>query len=94
MRWACHQAPAARGCASAPLAAGAWQAPGAGSLPRSTGTGLPEQDRQEPAMPGQSSIPTIEAVARYVQAIGGAIQISAVFGGDHYLLRGTVTEAA
>jgi hypothetical protein len=25
---------------------------------------------------------------------GGAIQISAVFGDDHYILRGTVTEAA
>jgi hypothetical protein len=33
-------------------------------------------------------------VARYVQAIGGHIQISAVFGDDHYILRGTVTEAA
>jgi hypothetical protein len=28
------------------------------------------------------------------QAIGGQIQISAVFGDDHYILRGTVTEAA
>ena len=37
---------------------------------------------------------TIDAVARYVQAIGGTIQISAVFGDDHYILRGTVTEAA
>lgn len=35
----------------------------------------------------------IEAVARYVEAIGGQIQISAVFGDDHYILRGTVTEA-
>jgi hypothetical protein len=34
------------------------------------------------------------AVARHVQAIGGRIQISAVFGDDHYVLRGTVTEAA
>jgi hypothetical protein len=41
---------------------------------------------------GEVSI--IEAVARYVQAIGGRIQISAVFGDDHYILRGTVTEAA
>ena len=32
--------------------------------------------------------------ARYVQAIGGHIEISAVFGDDHYILRGTVTEAA
>jgi len=35
-----------------------------------------------------------EAVARYVQALGGQIQISAIFGDDHYVLRGTVTEAA
>ena len=45
-------------------------------------------------MPVRSLISAIEAVARYVQAIGGTIQISAVFGDDHYLLRGTVTEAA
>ncbi len=36
----------------------------------------------------------IEAVARYVEAIGGQIQISAIFGDDHYVLRGTATEAA
>src|SRR3984957_20713905 len=35
---------------------------------------------------------TIDAVARYVQAIGGTIQISAVFGDDHYILRGPATE--
>jgi hypothetical protein len=29
-----------------------------------------------------------------IQAIGGTIQISAVFGDDHYILRGTATEAA
>jgi hypothetical protein len=37
---------------------------------------------------------TIDAVARYVHAIGGTIQISAVFGDDHNILRGTATEAA
>ena len=42
----------------------------------------------------RGDVSTIEAVARYVQAIGGTIQISAVFGEDHYILRGTVTEAA
>ena len=42
----------------------------------------------------RGEVSTIEAVARYVQAIGGQIQISAVFGDDHYILRGTVTEAA
>ena len=42
----------------------------------------------------RGEVSTIEAVARYVQAIGGRIQISAVFGDDHYVLRGTVTEAA
>jgi DNA-binding XRE family transcriptional regulator len=36
---------------------------------------------------------TLEAVARYVQAIGGRIQISAVFGDDLCILRGTATEA-
>jgi DNA-binding XRE family transcriptional regulator len=42
----------------------------------------------------RGEVSTIEAVARYVQAIGGHIQISAVFGDDHYILRGTATEAA
>jgi len=42
----------------------------------------------------RGEVSTIEVVARYVQAIGGTIQISAVFGDDHYVLRGTVTEAA
>jgi DNA-binding XRE family transcriptional regulator len=42
----------------------------------------------------RGDVSTIEAVARYVQAIGGQIQISAVFGDELYILRGTVTEAA
>jgi DNA-binding XRE family transcriptional regulator len=42
----------------------------------------------------RGEVSTIEAVARYVQAIGGQIQISAVFGDDQYILRGTITEAA
>jgi DNA-binding XRE family transcriptional regulator len=42
----------------------------------------------------RGEVSTIEAVARYVQALGGQIQISAIFGDDHYVLRGTVTEAA
>ena len=42
----------------------------------------------------RGEVSTIEALARYVRAIGGHIQISAVFGDDHYILRGTVTEAA
>jgi DNA-binding XRE family transcriptional regulator len=42
----------------------------------------------------RGEVSTIEAVARYVQAIGGTIEISAVFGDDHYVLRGTATEAA
>ena len=42
----------------------------------------------------RGEVSTIEAVARYVQAIGGQIQISAIFGDDQYILRGTVTEAA
>jgi hypothetical protein len=31
----------------------------------------------------RGEVSTIEVVARYVQAIGGQIQISAVFGDDH-----------
>jgi DNA-binding XRE family transcriptional regulator len=42
----------------------------------------------------RGEVSTIDAVARYVQAIGGTIQISAVFGDDHYILRGTATETA
>jgi DNA-binding XRE family transcriptional regulator len=42
----------------------------------------------------RGEVSTIDAVARYVQAIGGTIQISAVFGDDHYILRRTATEAA
>jgi hypothetical protein len=42
----------------------------------------------------RGEVSTIEAVARYVQAIGGQIQISVVFGDELYILRGTVTEAA
>jgi transcriptional regulator with XRE-family HTH domain len=36
----------------------------------------------------RGEVSTIDAVARYVQAIGGIIMISAVFGDDHYILRG------
>lgn len=42
----------------------------------------------------RGEVSAIEAVARYVQALGGHIQISAVFGDDHYVLRGPVTGAA
>jgi DNA-binding XRE family transcriptional regulator len=42
----------------------------------------------------RGEVSTIESVARYVQAIGGRIQISAIFGDDLYILRGTVPEAA
>jgi len=42
----------------------------------------------------RGEVSTIDAVARYIQAIGGTIQISAVFGDDHYILRWTATEAA
>ena len=42
----------------------------------------------------RGEVSTVEAAARYVEAIGGQIQISAIFGDDHYILRGTVTEAA
>lgn len=42
----------------------------------------------------RGEVSTVEAIARYVQALGGQIQISAVFGDDLYILRGTDTDAA
>jgi DNA-binding XRE family transcriptional regulator len=42
----------------------------------------------------RGEVSTIEAIARYVQALGGQIQVSAVFGDDLYILRGTDTDAA
>jgi DNA-binding XRE family transcriptional regulator len=42
----------------------------------------------------RGEVSTVEAIARYVQALGGQIQISAVFGDDLYILRGTDTNAA
>ncbi|GII75987.1 putative antitoxin HigA3 [Sphaerisporangium rufum] len=42
----------------------------------------------------RGEVSTVEAIARYVQALGGHIQISAVFGDDLYILRGTDTHAA
>ncbi len=34
-------------------------------------------------------VSTIEAVARYVKALGGHLQIAAIFGDDQYILRAT-----
>lgn len=42
----------------------------------------------------RGEVSTVEAIARYVGALGGQIQISAVFGDDLYILRGTDTHAA
>ncbi len=42
----------------------------------------------------RGEVSTVNAIARYVQALGGQIQISAVFGDDLYILRGTDTHAA
>jgi DNA-binding XRE family transcriptional regulator len=42
----------------------------------------------------RGEVSTVEAIARYVQALGGHLQISAVFGDDQYILRGTDTHAA
>jgi DNA-binding XRE family transcriptional regulator len=39
-------------------------------------------------------VSTMDAIARYVQALGGEIQISAIFGDDLYILRGTDPHAA
>lgn len=42
----------------------------------------------------RGEVSTVDVIARYVQAIGGQLQISAVFGDDHYVLRGTGTGTA
>ncbi|MBB0244261.1 helix-turn-helix domain-containing protein [Streptomyces alkaliphilus] len=42
----------------------------------------------------RGEVSTVEAIARYVAALGGRIQISAVFGDGLYILRGTDTHAA
>lgn len=42
----------------------------------------------------RGEVSTVDVIARYVQAIGGQLQIAAVFGDDHYVLRGTGTDAA
>lgn len=42
----------------------------------------------------RGEVSTIEAIARYVVALGGRIQISAIFGDDLYILRGADTRAA
>ena len=42
----------------------------------------------------RGEVSTVDAIARYVQALGGQIQISAVFGDDQYILRGTDAHAA
>ncbi|GII02628.1 helix-turn-helix domain-containing protein [Planobispora takensis] len=42
----------------------------------------------------RGEVSTIDAIARYVQALGGHIQLAAVFGDDSYILRGADTHAA
>ncbi|MEN3535636.1 helix-turn-helix transcriptional regulator [Microbispora sp. ZYX-F-249] len=42
----------------------------------------------------RDEVSTVEAIARYVQALGGRIQICAVFGDDLYILRGAGPDAA
>ncbi|MCF6472885.1 helix-turn-helix transcriptional regulator [Nonomuraea sp. MG754425] len=42
----------------------------------------------------RGEVSTVEAIARYVQALGGQLQVSAVFGDDLYILRGADTHAA
>ncbi len=42
----------------------------------------------------RGEVSTVDVIARYVQAIGGQLQIAAVFGDDHYVLRATGTDAA
>ncbi len=42
----------------------------------------------------RGEVSTIDVIARYVQAIGGQLQVSAVFGDDLFILRGTDTSVA
>ncbi|MGW5350553.1 helix-turn-helix domain-containing protein [Streptomyces sp. NPDC004031] len=42
----------------------------------------------------RGEVSTVEVIARYVEALGGTLQVAAVFGDDHYILRGTDTHAA
>ena len=42
----------------------------------------------------RGEVSTVEAIARYVQALGGHLVISAVFGDDLYILRGADPHAA
>ncbi|MEX5634877.1 helix-turn-helix domain-containing protein [Parafrankia sp. FMc2] len=42
----------------------------------------------------RGEVSTVDVIARYVQALGGQIQITAVFGDDLYILRGADTPAA
>ncbi|TDC59506.1 XRE family transcriptional regulator [Actinomadura sp. GC306] len=42
----------------------------------------------------RGEVSTVDTIARYVRALGGELQISAVFGDDMYVLRSTDTDAA
>lgn len=42
----------------------------------------------------RGEVSTVDVIARYVQAIGGRLQISAVFGNDLLILQGVDTSAA
>jgi DNA-binding XRE family transcriptional regulator len=42
----------------------------------------------------RGEVSTVDAIARYVQALNGHIQVAAVFGDDLVILRGADTQAA
>ncbi|MEZ5090178.1 MAG: helix-turn-helix transcriptional regulator [Micropruina sp.] len=42
----------------------------------------------------RGEVSTVDVIARYVQAIGGHLQISAIFGDDLFILRSADTSAA
>lgn len=42
----------------------------------------------------RGEVSTVDAVARYVEALGGQLQVSAVFGDDQCILRSADTHAA
>lgn len=42
----------------------------------------------------RGEVSTFDVIVRYVDALGGQIQVSAAFGDEHHILRGTGTSAA
>ncbi|RPF20096.1 helix-turn-helix protein [Myceligenerans xiligouense] len=64
---------------------------------RRTESGLTQQDvadrmgitKSRVSQIERGDVSTFAVIARYVEALGGTVQVTAVFGDDMYLLRGT-----